>query len=324
MSEMPPHPDRPVIIDTDMAADDLVAILFLLLSPGIEVKAITVAGCGEVRGEPGAGHAARLVALAEAGEIPIACGQETPLQGTCAFPPAWRSDADNLYGLTLPDRRDLVSDLSAPDLLASIIESASEKVTLLTLGPLTNVAVALQDHPHLADKLEIYAMGGAVGVPGNVCDTGGPPENESAEWNIFIDPTAANIVFGAGAPVTLVPLDATNHVPLTQSLAERIRTGAATPSGAFTAELIECVHAACPQGLFMWDSVAAAILVDNSLASFDTLGIIVVEGEGPQSGRTISSVDGPRIRVARWVDAAGFESALIGTLNRRVGNRRAG
>lgn len=322
MPDMRLHPGRPVIIDTDMAADDLVALLFLLHAPGIRVEAITVAGTGEVHGKPGARNAAALIALAEAGDIPIAYGRETPLRGTHVFPPSWRTDADGLYGFTLPDRIDLVSEQSAPDLLASVIEAASEKVTLLTLGPLTNVAEALQGHPALIDKLEIYAMGGALRVPGNVGTTGGPPENESAEWNIFIDPRAANIVFGCGAPVTLVPLDATVQVPLTPSLVERIRAGAATASGAFTADLIERIHAACPEGLFMWDSLAAAILTDNTLAGFDTVRMVVVE-EGPQAGRTVSSIDGPSVRVACRIDVTRFEQVLIDTLNRvRLDTRR--
>jgi inosine-uridine nucleoside N-ribohydrolase len=305
---------RPVVIDTDMAADDLIAILFLLHCRDIEVEAITVAGTGEVHGEPGVRHAAGLVALAGAGEVPVACGRDTPLRGSRVFPSAWRRDADGLYGLSLPGGTNPASGRRAAELLASVVESASGRVSLLTLGPLTNVAEALQDHPQLASKLEIYTMGGAVEVPGNVANTGGPPENETAEWNIFIDPAAANVVFGSGASVTLVPLDATDQVPLTRSLAERIRSRAATPSGAFTAELVERILVEYPQGLFMWDSLAAAILADDRLATFNTAGIAVVE-DGPQAGRTVPSAGGPRIRVAREVDAPRFERMLIDTIN---------
>jgi hypothetical protein len=164
-------PPRPVVIDTDMAADDWMAVLYLLRRPDVAVKAITVAGDGEANCEPGTRHALGLVALANRGVIPVACGRTTPLQGDHAFPAQWRADVDSLLGLTLPTTTATMTQQTEVDLLTSVIGASPQPVVLLTLGPLTNVAEALQRTPALVKKLAmIYIMGGAVEVPGNIAD----------------------------------------------------------------------------------------------------------------------------------------------------------
>ena len=204
----------PVVIDTDMGLDDVMAILYLLQRADVNVKAITVSGDGLVPCGPGTQHALGLIAIADAKDIPVACGRDKPLQGDHTFPRGWRDGADHLMGITWPED-DAVSNQSAGDLIKSAIKSSPKKVALLTLGPLTNVAEALQADPNLIDNVQmITIMGGAVDVPGNVTGVPLSAPNRTAEFNIFVDPRAANIVFKSGAPITLVPLDATNHAPL--------------------------------------------------------------------------------------------------------------
>jgi hypothetical protein len=93
------------VIDTDMSADDVMAILYLLQRPDVAVRAITVAGTGLAHCDAGTQHARDLVALLAAGSIPVACGRETPLQGTHHFPPDWRVAADQLHGRGQRGRR---------------------------------------------------------------------------------------------------------------------------------------------------------------------------------------------------------------------------
>jgi len=118
-------------------------------------------------------------------------------------------------GLSLPEGQNSASNLTAVELLTSVIQSSPIKVTVLTLGPVTNVAEALQKSPSLIDNIErVYLMGGAVNVPGTVGTSGVGITNTTAEWNIYVDPYAANFVVQSNAPITLVPLDATNQVPM--------------------------------------------------------------------------------------------------------------
>ena len=308
---------RRVIIDTDMAADDWMAILYLLQRPDVTVKAITVTGAGETHCEPGTRHALGLVALSGRGGIPVACGRETPLQGDHAFPTSWREGVDNLLGLTLPASSSAISNQTAVPLLTSVVESSPEKVILLTLGPLTNVAEALQSAPSLADNLEmIYIMGGAVDVPGNVGVSGVGIDNDMAEWNVYVDPRAANIVFESGAPVTLVPLDATNHAPLTPAFYNRIKENHPSPEATFVFDLLTKNYGFVESGgYYFWDPLAAATLTDESLVTFQTMGLSVVEEEGPESGRTKPADTGASVRVAMSADGPRFEQVFLDTLN---------
>jgi pyrimidine-specific ribonucleoside hydrolase len=314
-----PATNRPlaIVIDTDMAADDWMAILYLLQRPDVTLKAITVTGAGEAHCVPGVQHALGLVALSSHDDIPVACGREKPLRGDHAFPDSWREGVDSLFGLTLTQSEGAASDLTAVELLDLIIHSSDEKVTLLSLGPLTNIAEGLQNNPSLVDNLErIYIMGGAVNVPGNVGNSGVQIENDTAEWNIYVDPRAANLVLQSGAPVTLVPLDATNHVLLTNKFYKRLARNRPTPEAKFVFDVLTMLKDLIDSGgYYFWDPLAAAILTDESLAAFEGKNLCVIEAEGSESGRTKVGEECPEVRVAISANAGRFEQLLLDTLN---------
>ncbi len=322
-----PHPTltpftgtvRPVIIDTDMDANDWMAILYLLNRPDVSVAAITVSGTGEAHCEPGIKNAMSLTALAGQPDIPVSCGRTTPLQGDHAFPSDWRTRVDTLAGLTLPANPAPVTPESAVDLLTAMILSISDQVTIITLGPLTNLAEALQSSPEIKENVEmVYIMGGAVDVPGNVGTSHAGIDNSVAEWNIYVDPRAAAIVLQSGVPVTLVPLDVTNHVPITTNFIERLKKDRKTPEAKFIFEVLsktQYYDFVQSGGYYFWDPLAAAILTDNSLAAFETRNLTVIEGEGNQSGRTLESDSGAPVRVAVEVEAERFEQLFLDTLN---------
>lgn len=310
---------RPVIIDTDMAGDDWMAILYLLNRPDISVEAITVTGTGEAHCEPGIRNAMRLTALAGQPDIPVSCGRETPLQGNHAFPAAWRENVDALAGLTLPDNPLSRAPQSAVELLTTTIETSPDKTMILALGPLTNLAELLQGSPDLRDKIEmIYIMGGAVDVPGNVGFSQAGIDNPFAEWNIYVDPHAAALVFRSVVPITLIPLDATNHAPATEDFVTRIKKDRQTPEAGFVFDLLtktEYHDFIQMGGYYFWDTLSAAILTENSLATFETKTLMVVEEEGNDSGRTQMSENGAFIRVALSADGERFEQLFLDTLN---------
>ncbi|MEO6351172.1 MAG: nucleoside hydrolase [Candidatus Limnocylindrales bacterium] len=314
----PPSAVRHVVIDTDMAPDDWIAILYLLGRADISVDAITVTGTGEAHCAPGIEHAHGLAALAGQPDIPVACGRETPLASDHAFPDEWRQGVDDLLGLTLPDGSIEASDESAPDLLTRIVVESADGVTLLTLGPLTNVAEALQADPSLGDKIEaIYAMGGAVEVDGNVGISIGI-DNQFAEWNIYADPHAAKIVLESGVPVTLVPLDATNEVPITAAFADSLKTSADSESAEFVSQVLtQRMPFILDGGYDFWDPFAAAVLVDEGLTSFQSASLTVETVEGPDSGRIIEVASGPEVRFAASANRHEFEQELLTTLNGR-------
>ena len=324
-SQSPPQPTptpftgtaRSVIIDTDMAADDWMAILYLLQRPDVHIEAITVSGTGESHCGPGIEHALGLVALAGKRDIAVSCGRETPLQGDYTFPAAWRADVDHLAGLPLPDSPESASPQSAVELLTSTILASPDKVMILTLGPLTNLAEAVQAAPDIKDKVEmVYIMGGAVEVAGNVGNSGAGINNQTAEWNIYVDPHAATIVLQSGLPITLIPLDATNQVQVTNRFFNRIKDDHETPEATFVFDLLTKYQGFIQSGgYYFWDPLAAAILTENSLATFENKTLIVVEVEGSESGRTQESENGTAVRVAVNADSERFEQLFLDTLN---------
>jgi pyrimidine-specific ribonucleoside hydrolase len=309
---------KPVIFDTDMAHEDMIAALFLLSHPNADVRAITVAGTGEAHCGPGVRHALGLVALSGHKGIPVACGRETPLAGDHEFPAAWRQAVDRAYGVTIPTG-EAASGLSAADLIINVIQGAEEPITIVAVGPLTNIAEAVQKEPGIAGHIrEIYIMGGAVNVEGNVGDSGVGIQNQHAEWNIYIDPVAANIVFRSGIPITLVPLDATRDVPVTRDFYRALEKNRGTASAGLVYEILGANLDFVDSGGFQfWDSLTAAISMDQSITTFKEMKLTVVEEEGPESARTMTAPDGSTIRVAMSAERKTFEQTVLTVLNWR-------
>lgn len=305
----------PVIIDTDMATDDWMAILYLLQRTDISVQAITVTGAGEAHCEPGVKNALGLVALAKHPPLPVACGREAPLSGGHVFPEEWRRAVDSLLGLSLPEGQNPAPQITALELLETTLSGSPEKISLLTLGPLTNLGELFQNHPEAASNIQgIYIMGGAVHVPGNMGSSG--HDNQVAEWNIYVDPHAANIVFASGAPVMLVPLDATNHAPITLEFYEALRKARVTSEAGFVYEILDRQKGFIKSGTYyFWDPLAAAILADESLATWEGARLCVIEEEGPSSGHTQAGEGCPEVRVAVTADRDRFEGVFVDVLN---------
>lgn len=306
----------PIIIDTDMAPDDWLAILLLLGRADAEVRAITVTGTGEAHCEPGVRHALALVKLAGASGIPVACGRETPLAGDHAFPDPWREGVDALLGIEIADGGAPAS-VDAVELLTATVLADPGAVTVLALGPLTNVAEAIAASPELVEAIpSVVVMGGAVETGGNVGVSGVGIDNDVAEWNIYVDPLAAKQVLESGVAVTLVPLDATNSVPVTEAFAERVAAEAASPELAFAAAVFAGrQESIASRSYFFWDPLAAAVALDESVVSLDARPLTVVAEEGPTSGGIVDgAADGPVVRFATSADGARFEAMFLEAL----------
>jgi len=313
---IPIQTPKPVIFDTDMAHEDMFSALFLLSHPNVDVKAITVSGTGEAHCGPGVSNALGLVALSGHVEIAVACGRETPLAGNHVFPAAWRQAVDNAYGVEIPSGGD-PSNLSAADLIIDILQTSNEAVTIVAVGPLTNVAEALQKSPEISANIkEIYIMGGAVESQGNVGNSGVNIQNEHAEWNIFIDPVAANIVFNSGVPILLIPLDATADVPVTRDFYNALEKNRNTPAANLVYELLTANLDFVDSGGFQfWDSLTSATFTDPNIVTFEEHNLSVVEEEGPESGRTKQDPNGAKIKVAVSADQKKFEQLFLTVLN---------
>lgn len=192
-----------VIIDMDAAPDDWSSILYLLKHPTVTVIGIGVS-CGVSYVDTGVTNTLGILEHLGIYDIPVAAGKETPLVVDHAFPTPWRDASHNFYGLNLPMTSLQPSLMNASDLMISLIESSEVNVTLIALGPLTNIAIALDTEPSIKSKIDkILLMGGAIDAPGNVGLESEIP-NYVAEWNIWVDPHAADIVFKSGLSIQMV------------------------------------------------------------------------------------------------------------------------
>jgi pyrimidine-specific ribonucleoside hydrolase len=279
---------RAVIIDTDAGADDLMAIAFLLSRPDIHVEAITIVNA-TAHVPAGGRNVLRLLALAGRSDIPVFLGRETPLSGSQEFPAEWRRVADELPGITLPETNRSPEPRPAADYLLKRLLDAAHPVQVLAIGPLTNLAEVFSHTPRAARTgRQLVIMGGAVRVSGNLGDGGTfRTNNVSAEWNLFVDPAAAKIVFASGAPIRLVPLDATQRVPIDMALFEQFKTRASMPLAGFVAQVLTTEHDQIRQGYyFAWDPLAAAALVNPAVVTFRPLAIEISDKPG-ELGRTV-------------------------------------
>jgi inosine-uridine nucleoside N-ribohydrolase len=306
-----------LVIDTDMAPDDVVAILSLIRDPRVDVRAITVVGTGEAHCPGGMFVARSILTMLDITSIPVACGRQTPFGDAQPFPDAWRAGADVANGLGLVSPAFAPDSRSAEQILVELAKAeaaAGGRLTVLTVGTLTNIAAALALDPDLPDRIRLVSMLGAVAVPGNVQPAepgGGEP---TAEWNAHADPTAVRLVLAAGFDWTLVPLDATNDVPLTPELFDALDSDHAAGPADIVYELWARNPFMFAGGLYLWDPLAAAVVRDPSLVRTRSATLMVVEGEGLDGGRLLETPEGIQVTIATGADRAAFEALLLATL----------
>lgn len=321
MSPAQRRPSRlPIIIDTDVDIDDWMAILFLLGHPRVDVRGITVVGTGAAHLEPGTRNALDLLLLADRPKVPVAKGLAKPMRYSHQFPESLRLQVDNLYGVQLGPKYHNPNP-PLPDALAFLRETLTRsrrKLSILAIGPLTNLGTLLRDEPELAQRIErIYVMGGAIEVPGNVHAADQSIDNFVSEWNVYLDPVAADHVFKSGVPVTLVPLDATRCAPVTESFYTRLLQNHDTPAASFIYEALGNDFAFLRSGNFdFWDPLAAAIATDGELGESIELKLKVVTANNDRSGQLLLDEKAKNsIQVYLKADGPAFDDLLLEMLN---------
>jgi inosine-uridine nucleoside N-ribohydrolase len=214
-----------------------------------------------------------------------------------------------MLGLALPNGRGAEATRSAAELIGAAVRSAPGRTDLLALGPLTDVAEAFRRDPVLTRRLRgVYVMGGALAAAGNA-------PGRRSEWNFYVDPAAASIVLRSGAPVTLVPLDATRDVPLDRAFYEALRRTHRTPVARFVLALLTRQRGLIDSGAAsFWDPLAAGVLTDG-LATFERATLRVAT-RGAVAGWTWVASGGARARVAVSAPRERFEPLFLTVLNR--------
>ncbi|MEH6532109.1 MAG: pyrimidine-specific ribonucleoside hydrolase RihA [Photobacterium frigidiphilum] len=219
---------RPIIIDCDPGHDDAIALILACASPELDIKAVTTSA-GNQTPEKTLHNALRILTLVGRTDIPVAGGALQPLSRDLII-------ADNVHGETgldgpiLPEPAFDPQPCHAVELMAKILTEATEPVTLVPTGPLTNIALLLATHRELHSQIDSIVLMGGSAEAGNW--------TPAAEFNIYVDPEAADIVFKSGIPITMCGLDVTHRAQIMDEDIEKIRE-IKNPVAQVTAELLD-------------------------------------------------------------------------------------
>lgn len=276
------NPKR-ILVDTDPGIDDSLAILLALASPELSLEGLSVVH-GNCSLEQATVNALSVLELANAVHIPVAEGCELPL----VQPSLLAAETHGHTGLgyaKLPEPRAQPILQHGSDFLIEKVLSAPGEITLVAIGPLTNVALAIRKEPRFAKSLkEVIIMGGAIRHEGN--------QTALAEFNTFVDPHAAHIVYHAGIPATLVPLDVTYQCILTAQDVERLLT-INSPIPKFVKAATDFYmeyHDAYQgiQGCIINDPLALALTFAPDLCDYQELHVDVDISGGVSMGKTFA------------------------------------
>ena len=308
---------RKIIIDTDPGQDDAVAILLALASPELEVLGIT-AVAGNVPLALTQKNARIICELAGRVDIPVYAGCDAPLTRALVT-------AEHVHGKTgldgpdLPDPVMPLQDGHAVDFLIETLRAQeADSVTLCPLGPLTNIAMAFQKAPDIVKRVqEIVLMGGAYFAVGNITPT--------AEFNIYVDPQAADIVFKSGVPITVVPLDVTHKALVTKPRNAAFRA-LATPVGEAVAKMTDFFERFDREkygslGAPLHDPCVTAFLIQPDLFTGRHINVEIETTSDLTLGMTVADWWGVTTRAPNAtflgdIDADGFFSLLTTRLAR--------
>jgi inosine-uridine nucleoside N-ribohydrolase len=302
-----------IILDCDPGHDDAIAILLAAHHPEIDLLAITtVAGNQSV--EKTTRNALKVCSLANIRQVPIAKGMDRPLLRPAHHAPDIHGES-GMDGPQVPEPDIELDPRHGVDLLIELLLNSDGDITLVPTGPLTNIATAMRREPAIIPKISaISLMGGAMGL-GNV--------TPAAEFNIHTDPEAAEIVFGCGRPITMVPLEVTHQALATEEVTGRLRA-AQRPVAIFAADLL-VFFASTYHDVFgfpaapVHDPCAVAAVIDPTILRAHNMYVAIETGSPLTTGRTVCDVYGkfgkqPNARVGYALDVARFWNMVIDTI----------
>lgn len=309
---------RPIIIDTDPGQDDAVAILLALASPNeLDVRAITTVA-GNVPLELTTKNALALVELAGRSDVPVHAGCARPMVKSLYT-------AEYVHGPTGLDGAGLAEPTTAPadghgvDAIVEILRAAADdEITVCTLGPLTNVAMAMVKAPDVVPKIrELVLMGGGFFEGGNT--------TPAAEFNIYVDPHAAHVVFTSGVPLVMLPLDVTHQALTTRPRLEAF-AALETAAGKAVAGMLDFYdrHDIAKYGIEggpLHDPCVIAYLLDPELFGGKRCHVEIETAPGPTQGATLVDWWGvtgeqPSVLVMNEIDDVRFFELLRDRIGR--------
>jgi purine nucleosidase len=273
-----------IIIDTDPGIDDALAFLLALASPEIKLEALTTTQ-GNVTLEKATLNALSVLELARASDIPVVSGSVLPLVQPLRASAQVHGES-GIGNSKLPEPMTRPLPGHAVDYLIQRVLAEPKEISIFPIGPLTNIAMAIRKEPGFAKAVkELVIMGGAILEPGNMTPL--------AEFNIYVDPHAAHIVFHSGIPITLIPLDVTHKCLLKQPHIERLLK-IDSPISRFIHEAVEVYLEASfalgYEGSALHDPLTLATVIAPELLTLEEYYVDVDISGGVSMGKTFADI----------------------------------
>lgn len=291
----------PVILDVDTGIDDSLAIALAVDSPLIDLVAVTT-----VAGNTTIDHATRnsldVLALLNADDVPVYRGASRPLCRPPMTAPHVHG-ANGLGGAVLPRASRTEELVKGPARIVRLAQERPQELTVIAVGPLTNLAIALNVEPELPQLIKsVVIMGGAYKVPGNM--------SKAAEFNFFADPEAADQVFSAGfREVVALGLDVTHQAPIAKTWWDAA-AGHRTPAQTlFHLTFNESFTVNTGRIHYMHDAMAVAAVIDRSLITTERHTVRIQSGDDERGASRLSQAASAEIATA--VDAARFQAMML-------------
>jgi purine nucleosidase len=277
-------PPTRIIIDTDPGVDDALAFLLALASPEIKLEALTTTQ-GNVTLEKATRNALAVLELAHASQVPVARGSLLPLVQPLRASAHVHGEG-GIGNSHLPEPQAQPVSQHAVDYLIERALAEPGEISIFPIGPLTNIAMAIRKEPRFAKAVkELVIMGGAVLEHGNI--------TPQAEFNIYVDPHAAHIVFHSGIPITLIPLDVTHKCLLTQEHVDRLMQ-IPSPIAIFIRDVMEVYLKASFElgfpGSSLHDPLTLATIIAPELLTLKEYYVEVDISDGVSMGKTFADI----------------------------------
>ena len=276
-----------IILDTDPGVDDAMAIFLALRSPELKIEAITAVS-GNVPLAITLPNALRLVEIAGRPDVPVAGGAATPLVRRLVTA-RYVHGNNGLGGVEFPEPKLKPVAEPASELIRRIVHTSPGEITIVAVGPLTNVATALKADPGLAAQIKTIVMMGGSLSGGNI--------TPAAEFNFYVDPEAARIVFDSGVPLTMVGLDVTHKVLLTEEhlkVLEGARTPVSQAAGRITRATLERMRKGRDVTVVaMHDPLTVAHLIDPTILTLKDYYVQIETSGEFTAGESVGYAYGP-------------------------------
>ena len=286
---------NPVMMDVDTGVDDAAAIAYAL---GVEADVVGISTvAGNISHDLSTENTLKVLSLLGAEDVPVFRGASRPL--VAEFRDASHVHGGNgLGGAELPEALAEEADLTAPEAIIAMAEEFEGELTLVCVGPYTNLAIALSLRPQIAQQVKsLVLMGGSYFNPGNV--------TPHAEFNVWADAEAANQLFAADwNEVIAIGLDVTHQTAITKKMWEAIPDDAEGAAWLLKKIVERTYTERVRSGFFLHDPLAMAVALDPTLVTLEDHAVSVVL-EGEERGRTVVS-EGGNVRVASAVDSQAF------------------